>query len=211
MPTSNIGSFENGLRMILEINPESILDVGPGFGTWAFLSRMYLDMRRDAVWKDVSSPSWSRRIEGVEAFPGYARSPLLGNLYDKIHVMTASEFFEVNEESYDLVILSHVLEHMPKADGLFVLNRALATCGNVIVGLPLDCSTEDREPFFENEHERHCSDWAEDIQRLREMAHVSVLEEGTNLLAWIPGKKYVEKTPAGWVSKYREPVYQQGK
>jgi 2-polyprenyl-3-methyl-5-hydroxy-6-metoxy-1,4-benzoquinol methylase len=50
-----------------------------------------------------------------------------------------SGFYETHQETYDFVILSHVLEHFPKDDGIAVLSRirsVLKQGGGIIVMVP---------------------------------------------------------------------------
>lgn len=207
MPISNIGSVENGIRLALKISPDSVLDVGFGFGMWGFLLREYLDVRRFHTWKGLNSANWKVRVDGVDVFEKYVRTPGIEYLYDNLYAMPAAQLFrrlgqDGYASSYDLVIFSHVLEHMPKDEGLFCIEKALATCGNVIIGLPIH-DHEEKVLSFGNPHEAHSSEWEDALESLKSKAEISFIEEGSNLLAWIKGAKYVNKTPPDWEDRFR--------
>lgn len=189
MPCSNIGSIENGIRLLLKINPESVLDVGIGFGMWGFLVRQYLDVRRHHQWKDIDGASdWKVRLDGVEAFHPYLESEVARSLYDRMYGMTAKQFFHdfdslSGRESYDVTILSHVLEHMPVHDAHFVVHEALLNSGNVLIGLPLRHDDEGHEQAFNNPHELHTDDWTSEkwnefLAWIRPLAEMEFIEEG---------------------------------
>jgi len=69
MGTSNWQNISYNIELIRKINPESILDIGVGFGRWGFLFREFLE-----IWDDENySGKWKRKIDGVEIFPDYIK------------------------------------------------------------------------------------------------------------------------------------------
>lgn len=203
MAHSNIGSVENVTRLLMKINPDSILDVGVGFGQYGFMARMWLDARRDETWAGVNSECWKRQLHGVEPWCPFARAPHIAALYDNVFEAEAKEFFSGAVRHYDLIILSHVLEHMVLADGLFVLACAMRWGRNVIVGLPVDCAEETDPDDFGNPYGPHLSDWQDAVPKLVVQSSFHTVEEGAHHLLWLKGERYVDQSVPGWVDRFR--------
>jgi len=67
MPTSHLYQVIDIMELILFTSPESILDVGVGFGKYGFLSREYLEL-----WDGRGKYcDWKIRIDGIEAYKDY--------------------------------------------------------------------------------------------------------------------------------------------
>ncbi len=67
MPSSHLYQINEILALIMATNPESLLDVGVGFGKYGFLSREYLEL-----WDGREQyHDWKRRIVGIEACKKY--------------------------------------------------------------------------------------------------------------------------------------------
>jgi 2-polyprenyl-3-methyl-5-hydroxy-6-metoxy-1,4-benzoquinol methylase len=132
-----------------KLSPTSVLDVGVGIGKIGFLLREQLDWVAGRLTKD----QWTARIDGVEVFD--YQSPLHDWVYDNILRADILDMFE-DVRGYDLVVLSDVLEHIPKVQADEMLRRLAATNRNLIIATPLH--------FFEQEvggnpFERHLSHW----------------------------------------------------
>lgn len=109
MPTSNLEVIEPVLRFILDENPQSILDVGMGFGKYGFLCREYLEILKHDVFK---KEDWKVQIDGVEAFEEYI-SPVHRHIYNSFFIGDIQENLPILFESdYDLYIFADCLEHM---------------------------------------------------------------------------------------------------
>jgi len=99
-----------------------ILDVGPGWGTYARLLPEY------------------RRMEAVEVWQPYVDKYALEELYSVVHVGDALPFLATCDH-YDLIILGDVLEHFTIADAQLLMERcrtkAKALVVSVLIGAPL--------------------------------------------------------------------------
>ena len=51
MPVSTPVHLSHCLNHIIQLSPQSVLDVGCGFGMWGFLCRTYLDAFCERVYK----------------------------------------------------------------------------------------------------------------------------------------------------------------
>jgi tetratricopeptide (TPR) repeat protein len=139
---------------IISANPESVLDVGVGFGRWGFLCRELLDAFAGRVRKD----QWRTRIEGVEIFEAYVQDHQL-YIYDKIHIGNAKDVVP-SLGAYGVIIIGDMLEHLGKDDawGLFRSAMDRARIG-LILNIPIGEGWL-RGDVSENIYEDHLSWWA---------------------------------------------------
>ena len=68
MPTSYPHQINEIVRLVLAVNPASLLDIGVGFGKYGFLAREYLELfgesEQYAKWKRRALPGlWGDFIE----------------------------------------------------------------------------------------------------------------------------------------------------
>ena len=144
MPSSFLGNVPVIVRTLSDIDPRSVLDVGPGYGRYGFLFRERLDDFR-----------WERRLDGVDVFPDYLERSRTAFLYDRFFT---GDFLEVEiPNRYDLVMMIDVLEHFSDADGERALEKALALAPRVLVASPLGY---EQGEMHGNPYEEHRSEWS---------------------------------------------------
>jgi hypothetical protein len=131
------------------LRPSSILEIGPGYGKWGFLAREMLDWSAGRL----DRASWTVRIDAIEAHP--YETPLYEWVYDEVRFANALDVAG-DIRDYDLVIMSDVIEHIEKDQGLRLLHQLVAANRNVLVSTPLDFFEQEVE---ENPHEDHVSHW----------------------------------------------------
>ena len=95
MPWSNPENQQWVLNKVVQLKPQTILDVGAGYGTYARLLRPYVPARYVAI----------------EIFENYISEYKLKELYDEVWLEDVRKY--VSLES-DLIIFGDVLEHMSK-------------------------------------------------------------------------------------------------
>jgi 2-polyprenyl-3-methyl-5-hydroxy-6-metoxy-1,4-benzoquinol methylase len=145
------------IEHIVRIQPNSVVDVGCGYGKWGFLVREALDFVADRHERD----EWAVRIDGIDAFPQH--SPLLEWVYDTFRIADVLSL-EDGLRDYDVVILGDVIEHIDKEAGQRLIDFLVAHNRCVLLNTP-------REFFAQGEiegnpFERHLSFWAaEDFVR----------------------------------------------
>lgn len=123
MPSSRPDAIPTVLRAVQRLRPESILDVGVGFGKWGHLFREYTDIAAaEGSPERYEKAHWRVRIDGIEGFADYI-TPMHRYLYDEIHVGDAREVIR-GLGPYDVVFLGDVIEHLDKGDG----RRLLRAC-----------------------------------------------------------------------------------
>jgi hypothetical protein len=137
------------LEHLSTLQPESLLDIGAGYGKWGFLAREMLDWNSGRL----APEAWRVRIDAIEVF-GY-ESPLLDWVYDDVQRANVLDC-QAELAGYDLVIMSDVIEHLPKSDALGLLRELVSRNRNVLVSTPIDFFDQE---IAANPYERHVSHW----------------------------------------------------
>lgn len=121
------------------IRPATVVDIGPGAGTYATLLR----------------PLHSGRWTGVEIHEPYVHRYELTGLYDEVVVGDARQ---VELPAADLYIAGDVLEHMPREDAVTLVGRMQAAAGHLLVSVPVE--RYEQGEVDGNPHEAHLYHWA---------------------------------------------------
>jgi len=131
MPSSNIYNIAPIIEKVCELNPASILDLGPGCGKYGALIREYHEVNRFKI-----KPSqWTVKLHGVEAFQDY-RNPMW-QMYDFVaNLNFADKKNWPLFANYDLVLLIDSLEHVERPLGDMLLSHLRQHNKNVIVSVP---------------------------------------------------------------------------
>jgi predicted SAM-dependent methyltransferase len=153
MGTSNWQNISYCIELIRRINPDSILDIGAGFGRWGILSREFLE-----IWDDGNySDNWKRKIDAVEVFDKYVK-PYHSYFYDNIYVEDALLLINNLNEKYDLIICGDVIEHFNKEEGRKFIDKCLIHCKYLMINIPIGKKWE-QDIINNNEFEVHTSIW----------------------------------------------------
>lgn len=179
MPSSQFGQISPLAWLIQELDPQSVLDIGPGFGKYGFLAREYLEL----WFRTTDYAKRTRRIDAIEVFGPYV-TPLQRSIYDEIHIGDAIEVLP-QLASYDLVLLIDILEHLDKPDGIRLLTASLQKGTFVIVSTPKNPAPQGAH--FGNVHERHTSAWTK--RELNAIAPALFLHEPQSLVALLSMSK----------------------
>ena len=143
------------VKEIMDAKPETMLDIGIGFGKWGFLAREYLDIKANRIYPD----QWTLKIDGIEIWERYVKGfPWLSTIYNNIIVGDACK--EIDKlPDYDLIIVADVIEHMPKHDGGILLRKCIRKAKKVcLLSIPLGDWTGNRI-LDGNTYESHISIW----------------------------------------------------
>lgn len=120
MPGSVRENDEFVKRIVMEeIRPDSILDVGPGQGTYSDLLSPLCD-------------TWE--FDAIEVWLPYVKEFELDSKYDFVWVRDVRKH---NDFDYDLVIFGDVLEHMTLADAKAVWEKAGEEAGWGMISVPI--------------------------------------------------------------------------
>ena len=131
--------------------PSRVLDLGIGFGGNGSSVRQ---------WLDLGVRPWKTYLVGVEVWADY-RNPLW-DLYNLIVVDTIQNYLEVCRESFDCILLTDVIEHMEKPEGLRIidqLRKLLLPGGQLLIGTPAEFF--EQGAVYGNCHEQHLSAWSQ--------------------------------------------------
>ena len=153
MPSSASESIPYAIEYIRKNRPQlkTVLDVGIGFGKYGFLLREYFDVKEGHKYQPKD---WELKITGVEIFENYL-SEIQRILYNKIIIGNVLEALPTLG-NYDLAILSDVIEHFSKEEGITLLNELFKHCEDIIITTPLGFH---EHKSGENRHEEHKSGW----------------------------------------------------
>jgi len=186
MPSSRPNIIPVVINLLRQLQPDSILDVGVGFGKWGHLFREYTDIleaERDP--ERYRRENWRVQIDGIEGFPAYI-TDMHRFLYNKIYTGDALEVIK-KLGTYDLVFMGDVIEHLEKEAGMELLRQAIAHSHKaVIVSTPKYDTNQGS--LCGNELERHRSVWREKDFHLFNVATVKTIDRATLLAAIVmPG------------------------
>ncbi|MGD9712907.1 MAG: glycosyltransferase, partial [Thermomicrobiales bacterium] len=119
MPVSDPENKGYASELIARLQPRTVLDVGPGVGT-------YGQMVRDLLSVD--------RLEAVEIWAPYVETYKLSEIYDRIAICDV-RFWQ--DFDFDLVILGDVLEHLAVDDAVEIWNRVSLQARGALISIPI--------------------------------------------------------------------------
>lgn len=163
MPTSSYDHVSSVMYVVERAQPESILDVGVGFGKWGILCREMLEAKHGRL-----RPSeWRFRIDGIEIHSAYD-NPLWHLAYGHVFQGDVTTIID-DMDHYDLIIVGDVIEHLDKDAGMELLHKLVQRGTLVVVATPRGYMEQGE--LHGNEYEAHRSGW--EAQDFVEFAHVS--------------------------------------
>jgi hypothetical protein len=193
MPTCRPEILSPVFERVLKLpRPNSVLDVGVGFGKWGFLLREYLD-----VWNTKQSLYDCRttRIDGLEPFMPYQLGPGAANwwAYDHVYPVTVQDWIlgtkprasapasGVASFRYDWIFMMDVLEHLGHGQGEEVLRTLRDRCDLLCLSTPIKVRAQGA--VMGNELERHVSTWT--LEELDDaLPGATIHTHGNKRLCW---------------------------
>jgi SAM-dependent methyltransferase len=139
---------------VRKLQPKSVLDIGVGFGKWGFLFREYLDVMAGRPFKK----DWAIQIDGIEIFDPYIEEhqPCI---YDAVIMGDCVKIINTID-SYDLVFMSDVLEHIQKDIARQFILDALRKCKHFLLVIPMTSVWLNSQGMvYGNAFEAHISAW----------------------------------------------------
>ncbi len=152
MPIGSYAHLPWLTQALLEGRPQTVLDLGMGFGGGGVIVR---------EWLDLGVQPWRTYLVGVEVWAEY-RNPVW-DLYDTIYVQTIEAFLRANTERFEAILFGDVLEHFDKTVGHAVLNdlkEHVADNGHLFVSTPAEFFPQGA--VYGNDWEKHRSLWSEE-------------------------------------------------
>lgn len=130
----------------------SVLDLGIGMGMNGAGVRQ---------WLDFGVRPWKTRLAGVEGWAPY-RNPIW-DLYDQVFHQTVQDYLSALAGTFDCILMTDVIEHMPKPQGedtLREITASLSPSGLALVSTP--AVFWEQGACHGNELERHVCLWTPD-------------------------------------------------
>lgn len=146
MPFGSHSSLADVIQLMCFCNPKSVLDIGIGNGMNGAAVRNYC--------------GFDKTLIGVEAFGKY-RNPMW-DLYTKVFVQPIEDYLRDVHQLFDLVIMTDVIEHFTKPDGIRLIKKLktrLPVMGCMLISTP--AVWIEQGAAHGNEYERHRSLWTE--------------------------------------------------
>ncbi len=150
MPISDYRHIPQVLDEVYALQPETVLELGIGFGKWGVLLREVLD----AMYGRCCKHQWKRKIAGVDAW-GWYRNPSW-DVYDEVFIGDFSDYDKKDNpfEKFDLVMMMDSLEHLTPEVGRPFLRSLVEKNKHVIISVPNGYMPQDGSPYG-NEYENH--------------------------------------------------------
>lgn len=194
MPSSRPNAIPVVVHILKQLEPQSILDIGVGFGKWGHLFREYTDiLHSENEPARYAKENWRVTIDGVEGYPQYL-TPMHRFLYD--HIYEGDVRHKLAElKSYDMIFLGDIIEHLTMEDGKQLIHGLLEKTNKAVVLSTPKYETSQGD-LCDNELEVHHSLWAaSDFLEFPNAAVTTVTE--TMLIAVIakPGVPMPELRP----------------
>lgn len=176
MPSSQYYHISKIMEMIISLKPNSILDIGSGYGKFGVLCREYLEL-----WDGRQKYEFRKRIDCVEVFKDYI-TPLHNYIYSNIYNKNILELVLILDHKYDLILLIDVLEHFEKKEGSNLLDILLKNNNGVLISTPKKPSPQ--KDAFGNMYETHRSRWTKnDLKKFGECCFIA---DDVSLICYIP-------------------------
>ncbi|MCM8799962.1 MAG: class I SAM-dependent methyltransferase [Candidatus Omnitrophica bacterium] len=138
MPTSDYHHIPDILHIVEYLKPESILDIGIGFGIYGYLFRYVLEL-----YQGIDIKGSNLRIDGIEIYEKL-KNPLWDLAYDRIFIGDAIELLDTLGY-YDLITACDIIEHLSKEKGNLLIRKMIKHARIVIITSPRDfIKTEER-------------------------------------------------------------------
>jgi 2-polyprenyl-3-methyl-5-hydroxy-6-metoxy-1,4-benzoquinol methylase len=144
------------LNAVLEVNPKSVLDIGPGFGKYGLLIReAILSVRAE---RGDLTPIDDLRIECIEQAKYFYDKLLKVKIYDNVIMGDARQFEFLEGDKWDLVLLIDVVEHMTKDDALAMIKKFRDKGSRILISTPKNVHFYTEE-FYGTDCPKHQTQW----------------------------------------------------
>ena len=158
MPTSSHFSITPMIKEIRETKPNTILDVGFGYGKWGFMCIEKFETQGDRIYPE----DWELKIDGIEIWKRYVEKlPWVPHFYDNMYNGDALDVIKTLGH-YDLIILGDVVEHLEKERGEELLRQGIEKADKCcLLSIPIGDWTNKKSIRDGNTHEHHLAIWTE--------------------------------------------------
>ena len=191
MPTSHRFQINEIVEVLIRLQPQSVLDIGVGYGKYGLLAREYLELWG---WEENYGKN-THQIDGIEVYEPYILAHHR-HIYDQIFVGNALEVLPKISQKYELILLIDVLEHFSFEDGKKLLELCKSCANYVLISTPRDIGTQGES--YGNVYETHHFEWK--ARHLKAEGECFFIPNHQSLIALLgPGSK--QKMKAFWQQK----------
>lgn len=169
MASSRYESVPMIVEYMRKVKPNTVLDLGVGFGKIGWLVREYLEAWNDRVLKN----QWSINLIGIEIFEDYHKDGLQRLLYDDIiyeDILNIIEIFPIVNR-IDLICAIDVIEHLTKDSAMCLLEEIKDIGNNILLSIPIGKRWL-RKSYGQNPYEAHLSSW--EIVELEDIGYKTI-------------------------------------
>jgi SAM-dependent methyltransferase len=138
-------------NQLLDLIPEnlhtdSILDLGAGYGFWG--------------WAIKTHKKGNPRLTGLDVFPNYIEKLHTLGIYDEVIKHDLTNGIPYPDRSFDITIASHVIEHLPKDNGFYLIKEMERVTRKLII-ISCPCGESRASPTDSNPYYSHKAEWFE--------------------------------------------------
>lgn len=162
MPFSDAEGKNVAADWYRQVEPDTVIDIGAGCGTYAKLMRETPDRVMAGLGATVVRHLWRDHWTAIEAWEPYVAHFGLRELYNAVRIADARDL-DLSDLEADLIVAGDVLEHMTRADARALIARMKTAAANLIVSIPV--LHLDQGDVFGNPYERHIDHWTADAMR----------------------------------------------
>ncbi len=181
MPISDYRHIPQVLDEVYALQPETVLELGIGFGKWGVLLREVLD----AMYGRCQPDQWQRKIDGYEIWADYG-NPCWG-AYDSVRCRDFTTDEQWRFERKELVMMMDSLEHLTPEVGRPFLRALVENNKHVIISVPNGYMPQDGSPYG-NSYENHR--WTFNGLEEFQFPGTKLLYQGLCTVVSIPGLRH---------------------
>ena len=115
-------------------NTDTILDVGPGEGTYYNLLSDYFT-----------------NMDAVEVWPAYIDTYSLKTKYNNVYNKNILDF---EFDYYDIIIMGDILEHITPDRAIELVERLVKKCKQLVIAVPFNMEQGPRDGIWSEKHEQ---------------------------------------------------------
>lgn len=149
MPYSSPVLDKKMLKMLRDIRPATVYDIGAGAGKYGKLIKQSPSLKKIV-----------KKIIGIEIDREYIKRFDLNSVYDEVWRMPATELMshEFYDTNFDTIIIGDCIEHMRKTEGIDLLNFLVYRSRWILVQYPVKYLQNTVNGKY---HEAHISVWSD--------------------------------------------------
>lgn len=156
MASSFVEQIPVVIPALKRLAPKTVLDIGKGFGKYAFLIHEYLGVRENTL-PDPTLPLKDQSgvaVDAVEIQPAYMW-PHIDQFYRDVHLGDITRIYDTLH-GYDVVLMLDVIEHLEREPALAVVKHFIDDGSVLMISSPRVFFHQD---IYGSEWESHRSHW----------------------------------------------------